>query len=431
MPRRLSCQARTDYGEVRTMKIVAKGLGLVLAFSLSAGLLPAARSQQQEQITALFISDKTWVPDVTKDFESKTGIHVNVVLSDYGDMLTKLAAAAAAKTGAYDVISADIPAWWAAGYLAPLEQRINALPGKSDVLSIDIASYKGHLYGMPWLIDNRVFVYNAKMLKEAGISEPPKTWSALLSQAEAVKGKGMAYPIMFPWAQHEGEFCDYAAVLASYGGRLFDDQYTKVLFNGPEGVAALTTWTDLYRKNLVNRDALASKSFAVSTTLSQGKATFGTTWSLLRGMFDDPAKSKVVGQLHVMLYPGGKAGMTGTYDGSESLGIAADSKHADAAWKYIEFLTSRDVERQVFIKEKILPIWKSFYNDPELIKADSDLPTILAQRRHIILRPAVVWYNEFSQIMQVALLQAVTGKKSPKQALDGAAAETAKLMKRQ
>jgi multiple sugar transport system substrate-binding protein len=413
------------------VKTVVRSLAFVIVISLSAGLLPAARGQQQEQITALFISDKTWVPDVTKQFESKAGIHVNVVLSDYGDMLTKLAAAAAAKTGAYDVISADIPAWWAAGYLVPLEQRINALPGKGDVLSTDIASYKGHWYGMPWLIDNRVFIYNAKVLKDAGISGPPKTWSALLNAAETLRDKGLAYPIMFPWAQHEGEFCDFAAVLASFGGRLFDDQYTKVLFDGPEGVAALSTWAELQRKNLVNRDALASKSFAVSTTLSQGKAAFGTTWSLLRGMFDDPAKSKVVGQLRVMLYPGAKAGMTGTYDGSESLGIAADSKHADAAWKYIEFLTSKDLERQVFIKEKILPIWKSFYNDPELIKADSDLPTILAQRRHIILRPGVVWYNEFSQIMQVALLQAVTGKKSPKQALDGAAAETAKLMKRQ
>jgi multiple sugar transport system substrate-binding protein len=412
------------------MKIVARGLVLVLVLSLSAGLLPAVRAQSQEQITALFISDKTWVPDLTKQFESKAGIHVNVVLSDYGDMLTKLAAAAAAKTGAYDVISADVPAWWAAGYLAPLEQRINALPGKADVLSTDIASYKGHWYGMPWLIDNRVFVYNEKMLKDAGVSEPPKTWSALLSAAETMKRKGIAYPIMFPWAQHEGEFCDFAAVLASFGGRLFDDQYTKVLFNGPEGVAALSTWVELHRKNLVNRDALASKSFAVSTTLSQGKAAFGTTWSLLRGMFDDPAKSKVVGQLRVMLYPGGKAGMTGTYDGSESLGIAADSKHADAAWKYIEFLTSKDVERQVFVKEKTLPIWKSLYTDAEMIKADRDMPTILAQRKHIILRPGVVWYNEFSQTMQAALLQAVTGKKSPKQALDGAAAETAKLMKR-
>jgi multiple sugar transport system substrate-binding protein len=414
------------------MKIFTRVLVFTLVIGLSAGLLPAARAQQQEQITALFISDKTWVPDSTKEFESKTGIHVNVVLSDYGDMLTKLAAAAAAKTGAYDVISGDIPAWWAAGYLAPLEQRINAFPGKADVLSTDIASYKGHLYGMPWLIDNRVFIYNTKMLKDAGLSEPPKTWSALLSAAEALKRKGMPYPIMFPWAQHEGEFSDFVAVLGSYAGRLFDDQYTKVLFNGPEGVAALSTWTDLHRKqNLVNPDALASKSFVVSTTLSQGKAAFGTTWSLLRGMFDDPSKSKVVGQLRVMLYPGGKAGMTGTYDGSESLGITSDSKHTAAAWKYIEFLTSKDVERQVFVKEKVLPIWKSLYTDPEMVKADPDMPTILAQRQHIILRPGVVWYSEFSQIMQAALLQAVTGKKSPKQALDDAAGETTKLMKRQ
>ncbi|HEX9246652.1 MAG TPA: sugar ABC transporter substrate-binding protein [bacterium] len=414
------------------MTNLARSLVLVLVLSLSAGLLPAAGAQQQEQITALFISDKIWVPDLTRQFESKTGIHVNVVLSDYGDMLKKLAAAAAAKTGAYDVISGDIPAWWAAGYLAPLERRINALPGRTDLLSPDIAGYKGHWYGMPWLIDNRVFVYNARMLKDTGFIEPPKTWSALLKAAYAMKARGTAFPIMFPWARHEGEFDDFAAVLASFGGRLFDDGYTTVLFNGPEGVAALTTWTNLRRKyDLVNPDALASKSVAVSMTLSQGKAGFGTTWSLLRGMFDDPDKSKVAGQLRVMLYPGGRAGMTGTYDGSESLGLAADSKHPDAAWRYIEFLTSKDVERSVFVTQKILPVWKSLYTDPEMVNADHDLPVILAQRRHIILRPAVAWYNEFSQIMQAALLQAVTGKKSPKVALDGAAAETLKLMKRQ
>lgn len=413
------------------MKILVRALVVTLVITVALPILPRAGAQQ-EAITALFISDKTWVPDLTKEFEAKTGVKVNVVLSDYGDMLTKLAAAAAAKTGAYDVISADIPAWWAAGYLAPLEQRINTMPGKADVLSTDIASYKGHLYGMPWLIDNRVFVYNAKMLKDAGYSTPPETWSELETIAAAMKLKGMPYPVMFPWAQHEGEFDDFAAVLASFGGRLFDNGYTKVLFNGPEGVAALSTWTELHRKyNVVNPDALASKSFAVSTTLSQGKAAFGTTWSLLRGMFDDPTKSKVVGQLHVMLYPGAKAGMTGSYDGSESLGIAADSRHADAAWRYIQFLTSKDVERPVFVKEKILPIWNSLYTDPALVKADPDMPTILAQRKHIILRPGVVWYNEFSQIMQAALLQAVTGKKTPKQALAAAAAETAKLIKRQ
>ncbi len=413
------------------MKILVRALVVALVVTVALPILPRIGAQQ-EAITALFISDKTWVPDLTKEFEAKTGVKVNVVLSDYGDMLTKLAAAAAAKTGAYDVISADIPAWWAAGYLAPLEQRIDAMPGKADVLSTDIASYKGHLYGMPWLIDNRTFVYNAKMLKDAGYSTPPQTWSELDTIAAAMKRKGMPYPVMFPWAQHEGEFDDFAAVLASFGGRLFDNGYTKALFNGPEGVAALSTWTELHRKyNVVNPDALASKSFAVSTTLSQGKAAFGTTWSLLRGMFDDPTKSKVVGQLHVMLYPGAKAGMTGTYDGSESLGIAADSRHADAAWRYIQFLTSKDAERQVFLKEKILPIWNSLYTDPALVKADPDMPMILAQRKHIILRPGVVWYNEFSQIMQAALLQAVTGKKTPKQALDAAAAETAKLMKRQ
>jgi multiple sugar transport system substrate-binding protein len=292
---------------------------------------------------------------------------------------------------------------------------------------------------MPWLIDNRVFVYNAKMLKDAGVIEPPKTWSALLAAAEVMKRKGMAHPMMFPWTPHDEAFADFAATLASFGGRLFDDDYTKVLFNGPEGLAALSTWTDLHRKyHLVNPDALISQSFAVSMTLSQGGATFGTTWSLLREMFDDPDKSNVVGQLRVMLYPGGRAGMTGTYDRSESLGIAADSKHAGAAWKYIEFLTSEDVERHVFvtqastpIRPRFLPTWKSLYNDPKMVKADHDLPTILAQRRHIILRPGVAWYDDFSHIMQAALLQAVTGKRSPKQALDGAAAETAKLMKRQ
>lgn len=398
----------------------------------AAGSAASAKSLSGTTISALFIADKTFVPTLTKDFEAQTGIKVNVELADYDSMLTKLAASASAKKGTYDVISSDIVSWRAAGYLEPLEARINALPNIDDLMGKDIAKTGDHLYGMPWLINDRIFVYNTKILKDAGFDKPPVTPDELVRQAQAIQQKGLSkYPIMFPWAQHEGEFNDFHAWLCTFGGHLFDDAYTKPRFNEPEGVAALQFLTDLNLKyKLVNPDSLASKSVQVTNVMAQGQTAFGTTWAILTGPFDDPASSKAVGQIRVGLYPAPSGKTPITEDGSESLGIASDSKNKDAAWEYLKFLTGKDTEKRLLLEQGNPPSWKSLYNDPAILKGNPNLPDQMKAREKTDIVPPVVWYDDFSPIMRVAILKAVTGQQPAQKAMDDAAADVAKLIKK-
>jgi multiple sugar transport system substrate-binding protein len=138
---------------------------------------------------------------------------------------------------------------------------------------------------------------------------------------------------------------------------------------------------------------------------------------------NDPKESRVAGQIAVAHTPSGPAAAPGC-NGSMALCIASGSKNPDAAWKYIEFLTSQKVQNQY--AKLSLPIWKSSYDDPQVVKT---LPEVVAvaktQLNDMILRPQIPSYNSASQILQVSIQKALTGRASSKQALDDAASRIA------
>ncbi|MDP0984076.1 extracellular solute-binding protein, partial [Klebsiella variicola] len=69
--------------------------------------------------------------------------------------------------------------------------------------------YDGKIWGMPWILDTKYLFYNEDMLKQAGISAPPKTFEELAEQAKIIKDKGIAkYPIVWSWSQAEALICD-------------------------------------------------------------------------------------------------------------------------------------------------------------------------------------------------------------------------------
>ncbi len=390
---------------------------------------PPAKPFEGRSINVLLISDKTWVPDQAAAFEEATGATVNIVLTDYEDMVTKVSASAVAQSGAYDVVPADEPIFLMSGFLAPLDDYITQLD-TADIMGLDMRTFEGKTYGMPWLIDNRVFLYNVDLLKQAGFDAPPKTWDEFYTQAMAIKDQGiLEFPIMMPWKQHEGEACDVSAWFKSAGGTFFNAAGDASVINSAENVAALDFLKKLNDAGLVNPESLASKSFAVTTALAQGQAAFGTSWNLLTGMLEDPTQSTQVGKVRVALFPGQPEGMTGTFDGSETMAIAADSKDKELAWAFISWITSQELEKETFLTQKVLPTLLSLYDDPALIAANPNLPVLKEQRTSILFRPQTEWANEWSSILQIADLEAIIGTKSSQQALDDAKAAIDALLK--
>lgn len=51
------------------------------------------------------------------------------------------------------------------------------------------SKYKGKLYGLPWTVSTRALFTNTKILKQAGIKTPPKTWAQLKTDAVKIHQK--------------------------------------------------------------------------------------------------------------------------------------------------------------------------------------------------------------------------------------------------
>ncbi len=94
--------------------------------------------------------------------------------------------------------------------------------GTVDELSKDIAgfaltdvTYDGKVYGLPYYSDTISFIYNKKILADAGIAVPT-TWEEVTAAAEKLKAGGMEKPIIYEYNQELPNFYD-AFVAQSYG----------------------------------------------------------------------------------------------------------------------------------------------------------------------------------------------------------------------
>src|SRR5579863_5013171 len=111
--------------------------------------------------------------------------------------------------------------------------------------------YKGQQLGMALGgVGDYVLFYNKKDFAKAGLSGPPATWTQL--ESDAVKLSGPAkhhYGIYIPWGTAEWISYEWEGLLWANGGQFLNPAGTKVAFDSPAGVQALTTWVNLVRKD--------------------------------------------------------------------------------------------------------------------------------------------------------------------------------------
>jgi multiple sugar transport system substrate-binding protein len=376
-------------------------------------------------LNALFMKQaaysETDVKNMTEQFQKQNpGIKVNLTFVAYEALHDKIVAAAPA--GTYDTILVDViwPAEFASKKMIvditdrfPESERSKIFAG-----GLKTTEYDSRYYGVPWILDTKYFFYNKKMLGEAGVN-PPDTWDAAVEAARTLKSKGVVeYPLMWSWTQAEALICDYATLLGAYGGQFFDGS-GKPAFNTGGGLQALEFMRMTLDEKLSNPASIESIEDEVRRIISQGEAAMALNWTYMFALANDPNESQVAGQIDIAHTPKGPAGAPGV-NGSMGMAIANGSQNQDAAWKYIQFMTSQKIQNQY--AKLSLPIWKSSYNQEQVVQALPEVvPVAKEQLNDMILRPVVTQYNSVSHTLQVQIQQALTGDKSPKQALDDAA----------
>ncbi len=384
------------------------------------------------------------IDQIARDFEAKNpDIKVSMEYVGYDNVHDKIMTGMAAKPPAYDAAMIDViwpDEFIKAGYLLDVTDRVTP-DMKSGMFpaSWNGVTRNGKIYGMPWLMDVKYFMYNKDMLQKAGIAAPPTTWEELVDQAKVIKQKGIAeFPVIWSWNQKEGVVCDFAVLLFGNGGS-FVDASGKPAFNNDKGVQALTWMKQTIDDKLTNPSSVSSDEPAVEADFLAGKSAFAVNWLFQYSDSNDATKSQIVGQAAFAPMPvfkaGADAGIKGSsVDGSSSFAIMATTPYADQTWKFLTYLASNDVQTK--FSAEMLPVWQTDFQGDALAKLEAatttnpvTVPAFLAQFPFANERPTVPYYNEASAALQLAIQNALTGVKSPKDALDEAAATWVTLAK--
>ena len=188
---------------------------------------------------------------------------------------------------------------------------------------------------------------------------------------------------------------------------------------------------------LSNPSSISSDENAVEADFLAGKSAFAVNWLFQYSDSNDKTKSQIVGQAAFAPMPvfqaGLDAGVKGSsVDGSSSFAVMATTPYPDQTWKFLTYLASNEVQTKY--SKEMLPVWQTDFEGEALKALESatetnpvTVPAFLAQFPYANERPTVPYYNEASAALQLAIQEALTGVKSPKDALDEAAAKWVEL----
>ncbi len=399
-------------------------------------LLACASLFAQESITVIFPKHEADLSGAfasrVKDFETSTKVTVNLIQMGWDDVNDKLTAEMASGGSAYDVVEFDngnVAAWLGAGWVEPLDSYMpkgftnGMIPGLVDLFT----GADGKLYGIVWNNDTRFFFYNAGMLKKAGIKDPPRTWDELISQSKTLMNKGIAkYGMAGYWKAEWALANDFHFYAYTYGGKIVDKQGNFLFNTDPNTLAACQEMVKMLKEGIMDPASLTYDQEAVNNIFLKGDVAFlNQGIPGIMGYAQDPARSKVVGQVKVGLVPGGKVGLSAALTLPEAYAIPKGSKNKATAWKFIQFMTSKETNKKLAQQIGVLPIWTGLYTDRDLVKLYPYWADFSKQMTTAKGLSVLTWYNSFVNVCITETQKMLSSKKTPQESLN----EMADLLK--
>jgi multiple sugar transport system substrate-binding protein len=222
------------------------------------------------------------------------------------------------------------------------------------------------LYGIPWYVDTRLIYYRKDILKQAGYDEFPKTWNEVMKAAETIKRQAkMRNAVVYPFFLPTNEWVPAVALGMQSGGNLLKENNSRGNFSGPEFTKAFTLMSDIYRKEY------SPSGMQLITNLydsfSDGLITMYITGPWNIGEFSRRIRPELQKEWMTAPLPTMDSLMPGvSLPLGTSLVMFRNSRHKEAAWKLIEFLSSTEQSIEFYKITGNLPPRMSAWKDSSL-----------------------------------------------------------------
>jgi multiple sugar transport system substrate-binding protein len=308
-------------------------------------------------------------------------------------------------------------------WIMDLSDRFPASDQKAFIpVTIQVAEYQDGIYAVPWLScpDAGLLYYRKDLLDKSGISAPPETWDELKQMATEISQKeGIQNGFVFQGSNYEGGVCNALEYIWTHGGDVLDEN-DNVVIDSPEAAAGLATYNSMITSGAAPEAVANWTETESSANFYNGDSVFIRYWPSLYGGFGDTATTKIKPeQVGIAPIPVDKPGDP-TYSclGGWQMAIYANTEIEDDAWKFIDFMTSEESQKERVIIGGYDPSRKALYSDPEVAKAT---PVVKLAKdvllKNVKSRPVTEYYGDMSLEMAEQFNSALKGDISPEEAV--------------
>jgi len=391
--------------------------GMFLAATAALALGWSAARAETVRFTAAYYSDKTgpYFEQMAKEFHAKNpGIDIKVEVVNWDSLLQKLQTDISGGTNADLSI---IGTRWLLDFVK--DEQAEPLDGYMDQAFKDrfIGAFLapgqigGKTYGLPIAASARAMYYNKDLFAQAGLSAAPATWDELASDAEKLKAKGIA-GFGLQGKQIETDVYWYYA-LWTYGGDVVKDGHAA--FDSDAGVKSLTMYKSLIDRGLTEQGVTNYAREDLQNLFKQGRVAMVITAPFLINQIASEAP-----KLNYGIAPVPKETRNATYAVTDSVVMFKNSKVKPAAWKFLDFLFTKQPRVEFTKGEGFLPTTKAEAGDPYFTQNER-LQTFVKLLPDAHFAPTVTGWEDTAKAVTDAVQSVYLGKAQPAPALKQAA----------
>ncbi len=415
--------------------------------SFASGQKDQGKEAKTAEISIMYGTPwKEFVEPAVASFEKETGIKVNQVVLPPGTNPDQKVALDLAGGVASDIIAVDgyrIPEFAEAGYLLSLDSYLNKWPDWNSYYSSmkKMVSFDGRSYGIPLDTDVRMLWYWKPIFEKAGIAMPwePKNWDDVNAAAMKIKKAlpNVEYPIYIPAGSKMGEATTmqgfYMLLLGADTpdndrNKLRDWKSGKWIGKSPALLRALQEYQLIFVKDKLSlkdiyytpdvwgdwRRAMIGGNIGIGLG---GSWEFKEFWSGAGA--DVPSveeRKKLVGWAPM---PG--AGVSGapeivSISGGWTFAVNAKTKDADASWKLLETIFSKD-NFGGWVAGAAKVSTRRDVSEMPAYQKDDYVAAITKLVKYTATRDTYPGYSKVSSCIQSATEDILDGK-SPEEAMD-------------
>ncbi|MFA5147222.1 MAG: extracellular solute-binding protein [Candidatus Omnitrophota bacterium] len=364
------------------------------------------------------------IRELAEEFYKKTGIRVRCDAISWGNAhskyLTSIAGGVAPDIGTMGLT-------WGAefGSLGSMVDLQKAYPGEVNGIKGSVfpglwgaIEYRGKVYGIPFDMTEYVMYYRTDMVREV-----PQDWNGLTALLDELNksGKGM----IFDWGSLS--WIGYSPFLWQAGGDYYSEDHSRVTVDSPEAVSAIKFFSELYLNHGVPKTKIP---------LEQGMRTgdfpiaISGNWKISDLHLSAP---EIAGRWAIATLPKGPTGKGTAFIGGRIMGIFEQSRNRAAAWEFIKFLFSPEIQARLY--EAALAKQDTYLppsiNGWEMINMDPQFKKVLVSQAYDAKGPpAVVNWDSCSKYVDEAIQKIILRSADPKKELERAKQEMERVSKR-